>query len=99
MSPDPNYCAACAIEERRLAMAAVDPRVRRVHLELAAKYAPQADVNAALTEKLRMRRSGRPRSGRPFLSILPASFSTTHRVRGYRPNVRNGSQTSVAMPS
>ena len=51
MSPDANYCGARAIEERRLAMAAVDPRVRRVHLELAAKYAVQAGVNAALTDE------------------------------------------------
>jgi hypothetical protein len=39
MSRDPSYYAARATEERRLAMAASDPRVRRVHLELAAEYA------------------------------------------------------------
>lgn len=38
-SDDPSYYAARAVEERRLAMAAADPKVRRVHLELAAKYA------------------------------------------------------------
>lgn len=41
-SNDPSYYAARAIEERRLAMAAADPKVRRVHLELAAKYAELA---------------------------------------------------------
>ena len=39
MSPDPSYFAARAVEHRRYAMASTDPRVRRVHLELAAKYA------------------------------------------------------------
>lgn len=44
MSRDPNpsssldYYAARAVEERRLAMASADPKVRAVHLELAEKY-------------------------------------------------------------
>ena len=39
MSGDPSYYAARATEERRLAMASVDTKVRRIHLEMAAKYA------------------------------------------------------------
>jgi hypothetical protein len=50
MSDDPEYYAARAIEERRLAMAAADPRVRRAHLELAAQYALQAGDEATLPE-------------------------------------------------
>ena len=42
MSNDPFYNAARAIEERRRAMMATDPRVRRIHLELAASYAALA---------------------------------------------------------
>ena len=42
MSHDPSYYAARAIEERRLAMTASNPAVRRVHLELAAQYALRA---------------------------------------------------------
>ena len=44
MSRDPSltrstdYYAARAIEERRLAMAAKDPNVRSIHLEMAEKY-------------------------------------------------------------
>ena len=45
MSQDQAYFAARAIEERRLAMAAIDPNVRRVHLELAAEYALRAGAN------------------------------------------------------
>lgn len=47
MSHDPSYYAARATEERRLAMAAGDPRVRRVHLELAAEYAVLAGIDIA----------------------------------------------------
>jgi hypothetical protein len=46
MSQDHSYFAARAIEERRLAMAASDPSVRRVHLEMAARYALQAGPKA-----------------------------------------------------
>lgn len=42
MSQDPSYYIARATEERRLAMAATDVRVRRAHLELAAEYALKA---------------------------------------------------------
>ena len=42
VSPDPPYCAARAVEERRLAMEATEPRARRAHLEMAAQYALQA---------------------------------------------------------
>lgn len=45
MSQDPAYYAARATEERRLAMAATDPRVRRVHLEMAAEYAILAGID------------------------------------------------------
>lgn len=46
MSQDPTYFAMRAIEERRLAMAAADQKVRRVHLEMAAKYALLAGSGA-----------------------------------------------------
>jgi hypothetical protein len=45
MSSDQSYYAARANQERRLAMAAADPNVRRVHLELAAEYALRAGAN------------------------------------------------------
>lgn len=45
MSSDQSYFAARATQERRLAMAATDPTVRRVHLELAAEYALRAGAN------------------------------------------------------
>jgi hypothetical protein len=45
MSQDHSYYAARAIQERRLAMAATDPAVRRIHLELAAQYALRAGTN------------------------------------------------------
>jgi hypothetical protein len=44
MSQDPNlarspdYYAARAVEERRLAMASGDPAVRAIHLEMAERY-------------------------------------------------------------
>ena len=50
MSNDPSYYVARATEERRLAMAASDLRARRVHLELAAKYALLAGPAATLTD-------------------------------------------------
>ena len=37
-SGSPDYYAARAIEERRLAMAAKDSNVRSIHLEMAEKY-------------------------------------------------------------
>ena len=38
LTRNPDYHAARAIEERRLAMAAKDPNVRAIHLEMAEKY-------------------------------------------------------------
>ena len=38
MSDNKQYFAARAIEERRLAMASGDHKVRAVHLEMAARY-------------------------------------------------------------
>ncbi len=43
-SRSPDYYAARAIEERRLAMAAKDPKVRAIHLELADSYAERASL-------------------------------------------------------
>ena len=42
MSSDSSYFAMRADEERRLAMASADPKVRRIHLEMAARYAVAA---------------------------------------------------------
>ena len=42
LSRNPDYYAARAVEERRLAMASKDPKVRQIHLELADKYAEMA---------------------------------------------------------
>jgi len=36
--PDPAYYSERAAEERRLAMASKDPKVRAIHLELAERY-------------------------------------------------------------
>ena len=38
LSRNPDYFAARAVEERRLAMASADPKVRAIHIELAEKY-------------------------------------------------------------
>ena len=46
MSNDPSYYAARATEERRLAMAATDAKVRRIHLEMAVNYAALAGADA-----------------------------------------------------
>ena len=46
MSQDPAYFTARATEERRLAMAASDPAVRRIHLDMAAEYARRARLGA-----------------------------------------------------
>jgi hypothetical protein len=45
VSKDQSYHAHRAIEERRRAMASADPKVRSIHLELAAKYAALAGAN------------------------------------------------------
>ena len=50
MSQDTSYYAARVAEERRLAMASIDPRVRRTHLELAANYAMLAGPTPNLAE-------------------------------------------------
>ncbi|HEX2803395.1 MAG TPA: hypothetical protein VHN55_05360 [Sphingomicrobium sp.] len=42
LPPDSDYYAARAIEERRLAMASADPKVRAIHLSMAEKYAELA---------------------------------------------------------
>lgn len=47
MSHDPAYYVMRATEEHRLAMASADPRVKRVHLELAAEYAILAGSGAS----------------------------------------------------
>lgn len=51
MSEDQSYFAARANQERQLAMAASDPKVRRIHLELAAEYALRAGPNANLVHE------------------------------------------------
>ena len=48
MSHYRSYFAARALEERQLAMASIDPRVRRVHLEMAARYTLSAAANATV---------------------------------------------------
>ena len=47
LSRNPDYYAARSIEERRMAMAAKDPNVRQVHLDLADKYAEAAKTGGA----------------------------------------------------
>lgn len=47
MSDDQSYFAARAAQERRLAMASADLNVRRIHLEMAAKYLALAAANGA----------------------------------------------------
>jgi hypothetical protein len=42
LSRNPDYYSARAVEERRLAMAAKDPQVRAIHLQMAKKYAELA---------------------------------------------------------
>lgn len=42
LSRCPDYYAARAVEERRLAMAAKNPDVRAIHLQMAKKYAELA---------------------------------------------------------
>ena len=48
MSPSSSYFAVRANEERRRAMASADPRVRRIHLEMAARYAVAAGADATV---------------------------------------------------
>lgn len=48
MSPHASYFAARADEERRLAMASANPVVRRIHLEMAARYAVAAGPDTIL---------------------------------------------------
>jgi hypothetical protein len=43
LNRSPDYYSARAIEERRLAMASTDPKVRAIHLQMANRY----DVLAA----------------------------------------------------
>jgi hypothetical protein len=38
MSHDRYYCAARAAEERNLANASANPKVRKIHLEMVARY-------------------------------------------------------------
>ena len=48
MSPHDSYFAARADEERRIAMASADRKVRRLHLEMAARYAVAAGTDVVL---------------------------------------------------
>ena len=48
MSPISSYFAVRANEERRLAMASANPKVRRVHLEMAARYAVAAGADVTV---------------------------------------------------
>ena len=50
MSPNASYFARRANEERRLAMASPDSKVRRIHLEMAARYAVAAGPEATLDD-------------------------------------------------
>jgi hypothetical protein len=52
MSDDPSYYATRASEERRLAMASADQNVRRIHLEMAAKYDSLASPNAIVATEV-----------------------------------------------
>lgn len=52
MSPNASYFAARADEERRIALASDDPNVRRVHLEMAARYAIAAGADASLSNEI-----------------------------------------------
>jgi hypothetical protein len=50
--PHSSYFEARAIEERRMAMAAKDPHVRAIHLEMAERYAEAAKANEDKPVKL-----------------------------------------------
>jgi hypothetical protein len=58
MSQDLDYFAMRAAEERQRALSAADPKARRVHLVLAAKYAMLAGPEASLSgdDELEMQR-------------------------------------------
>ena len=47
MSNDPSYYAARGAQERRLAMASADTKIRRIHLDMAAKYEALAGTATA----------------------------------------------------
>ena len=47
MSDDLTYFAERAAQERRLAMASANLNVRRIHLEMAAKYLALAGANGS----------------------------------------------------
>jgi len=51
MSDETAYNAARAAEERRLAMASDDPKVRKIHLEMAAKYAVLASATTQAVDE------------------------------------------------
>lgn len=53
MSQDETYFAARATEERRLAMASTNPKVRRIHLRMAATYASLAGEDSASDAEVR----------------------------------------------
>ena len=53
MATDGPYCAARTAEERRLANASAHGNVRRVHCEMATRYADAADVGALVIDELR----------------------------------------------
>jgi len=52
MSSDPPYYATRATEERKLAMTSADPKVRRIHLEMAARYTILAGMDPSYTSKI-----------------------------------------------
>ena len=52
MSPHDSYFAARADEERRIAMASADRKVRRLHLEMAARYAVAAGTDVVLNDEV-----------------------------------------------
>ena len=52
MSDDRSYYAARAGEERLLAMASANANVRRVHLEMAARYDALAGANSSLAREV-----------------------------------------------
>jgi hypothetical protein len=52
LSRNPDYFAARAIEERRLAMAASDSNARAAHLELAEQYSRLAKEAGAAPEPM-----------------------------------------------
>lgn len=53
MSDDPFYYAARATEERRLANAAANSKIRKIHLEMAGKYAALAGTILPHSDEMR----------------------------------------------